>query len=457
MPLSFSLPAEEDVLRRLSLDNPWWEDRNVPGIADMPERSFFPRLWGAMSAQSDKPVVLAGPRGVGKTVMVMQAIAKLLHDGVGPRHLCYVSFDRPLLAGLDLVHLPELLRGSFGVDGPLYLFLDEIAYLPGWEDQLSAMLDADPMLHVVALSPLAPAENASARLDVLFLPPFTFAEYLQQLGIDPKSALPETPEGNRFRQDLPEGLETLNRLFLDYVQGGGFYEEGGESGAIEHSLHSDLPGLHGIASVSDLHRLFLILAYNTGSEFSIETLATELGLAKNTLRRYLEYLESTWLVRRLHRVDQDAKPFQRAVAFKVHLTHPALRAGLIGRSNPGEAVMTRLAETALHTQFLASAGIDNLYYARWNSREVPFVYLDRKTGFPLFAYYCAWSDAPIRKPKAAKALINFKSSHMLPLGAWVITQSQWHSAKLNGESIRFEPASVLALRIGLEFSQPGSR
>lgn len=457
MPLSFTLPDEEDLLRRLSLDNPWWEGKTVPGGRDMPERSFFRRFRDAVTGQSHKPVVLAGPRGVGKTVMAMQAIDRLLNDGVDRRHLCYVPFDRPLLAGLDLVRLPELLRRARRLDAQtrLYLFLDEIAYLPAWEDQLFALLDADPMLRVAALSPLAPAENARARLTVLFLPPFTFAEYLQQLGLDPKSALPETPQGNRFRHDQPEGLEALNRLFLDYVHGGGFHEEGGESRAIEQSLHSDLPGLHGIASVSDLHRLFLILAYNTGSEFSIEILAKELGLAKNTLRRYLDYLESAWLVRRLHRVGQDAKPFQRAVAFKVHLTHPALRAGLIGRSRPGAAVMTRLAETALHTQFLASAGIDNLYYARWNSHEVPFVYLDRKTGFPLFAYYCAWSEAPIRKPKAARALINFKSSHMLPLGAWVITHSQWHGAKLAGESIRFEPACVLALRIGLEFGQPG--
>ena len=457
MPPNFSLPTEEDVLRRLSLDNPWWEGRTVPGTGNRPERSFFPRLRQAMSGQNDKPVVLAGPRGVGKTVMVMQAIEKLLNDGVARQHLCYVPFDRPLLAGLDLVRLPELLRRACGVDTQtrLYLFLDEIAYLPGWEDQLSALTEADPMLCVVALSPLAPAENTRARLHVLFLPPFTFAEYLRQLGLDPTSALPDAPQGNRFRYDQPEGLEALNRLFLDYVHGGGFHEESGESRAIEHALHSDLPGLYGIAAVSDLHRLFLILAYNTGCEFSIETLATELGLAKNTLRRYLDYLESAWLVRRLHRVDQDAKPFQRAVAFKVHLTHPALRAGLIGRGNPDEAVMTRLAETALHTQFLASAGIDNLYYARWHTRDVPFVYLDRKTGFPLFAYYCAWSDAPIRKPKTARALISFKSSHMLPLGAWVITQSQWHGAKLGGESIRFEPACVLALRIGLEFGQPG--
>ena len=455
MPLRFSLPTEEDLLRRLSLDNPWWEGKTMPGIQNLPERSFFPRLRDAMNAQNNKPVVLAGPRGVGKTVMVAQAIEKLLNDGVDRRHVCYVPFDRLLLAGLDLLRLPQLLRRTSGPEAPLYLFLDEIAYLAEWEDQLSAMAEADPMLRFVALSPLAPAENSRARLHVLFLPPFTFAEYLQQRGLDPKSVLPETPQGNRFRQDQPESVGELNRLFLDYVHGGGFHEKGGEARAIEQSLHSDLPGLYGIASVSDLHQLFLILAYNTGSEFSIETLAKELGLAKNTLRRYLDYLESAWLVRRLHRVDQDAKPFQRAVAFKVHLTHPALRAGLIGRSNPREAVMTRLAETALHTQFLASAGIDNLYYARWNTHEVPFVYLDRKTGFPLFAYYCAWHDAPIRKPKAAKALINFKSSHMLPLGAWVITQSQWHSAKLGGESIRFEPACVLALRIGLEFSQPG--
>ncbi|HBV00328.1 MAG TPA: AAA family ATPase, partial [Thalassospira lucentensis] len=66
---------------------------------------------------------------------------------------------------------------------------------------------------------------------------------------------------------------------------------------------------------------------------------------------------------------------------------------------------------------------------------------------------CLWRDEAIRKPKEIRALVNFRGSHALPLGAFVLTKAQWHGGKIGGVPMRFEPASVLALRIGLEFSQ----
>jgi predicted AAA+ superfamily ATPase len=450
-------PGEPDFLRRLMLDNPWWDGLTDEVIHSLPIRAFFKRFWTAIERNDgSKAVVLTGPRGVGKTVMLRQAISQLLDGDTPRRHVCYVTLEHPLFLELDLARLPGLLRATRGIsaDHPLWLFIDEVSYQREWEDAIAKLLAVDPMVRVVVVSALAPDAEKRGHLNTLFLPPFSFAEYLGQRGITPADVLPATPNATRFTADIPEGLIELNGLFEDYINEGGFHDPEGEAGAIHRSLHSDLPALHGISSPSDLHRLFVLLAYNTGSEFSIETLARELDLAKNTLRRYLDYLESAWLVRRLERIDQDAKQFQRAVAFKVHLIHPGLRSGLIGGRAEGSDTVSRLVETAIQTQFLASsAGMESLFYARWGHYEVPFVFLDRRSGTPLFAYHCLWRDDAIRKPKEVRALVNFKAGHALPLGAFVLTKAQWHSGKLGGEPMRFEPASVLALRIGLEFAQ----
>ncbi|MDP2698964.1 ATP-binding protein [Thalassospira sp.] len=450
-------PGEPDFLRRLVLDNPWWDGITDDKVHHLSPRAFFKRFWTAVEKNDgSKAVILTGPRGVGKTVMLRQAISQLLDGDTPRRHVCYVSLEHPLFMELDLVRLPKMLRATRGIsaDHPLWLFIDEVSYQRDWESSLSRLLTVDPMLRVVAVSALAPTAAAKSHLTTLFLPPFSFAEYLEQRGINPRDVLPAAPNASRYTADIPDGLTELNHLFEDYIYEGGFHDRDGEAGAIHRSLHSDLPGLHGISSPSDLHRLFVLLAYNTGSEFSIETLARELDIAKNTLRRYLDYLESAWLVRRLERVDQDARLFQRAVAFKVHLIHPGLRSGLTGGRAEDSATMTRLVETAIQTQFLASnAGMESLFYARWGHYEVPFVFLDRRNGTPLFAYHCLWRDEGIRKPREVRALVNFKTAHALPLGAFVLTKAQWHGGKLGGEAMRFEPASVLALRIGLEFSQ----
>lgn len=450
-------PGEQDFLHRLMLDNPWWDGITDDLVHDLPQRAFFKRFWAAIEKNDGtKAVVLTGPRGVGKTVMLRQAVAELLNADTPRRHVCYISLEHPLFLEIDLPRLPKILRSMRGIsaDHPLWLFIDEVSYQRDWEDRVAKLLVADPMLRVVAVSALAPNPNALGHIQSLFLPPFSFAEYLEKRGIAPSDVLPQTPNIGRYTADIPDGLIELNDLFEAYINEGGFHDRDGEAGAIHRSLHSDLPGLHGISNPSDLHRLFVLLAYNTGAEFSIETLARELDIAKNTLRRYLEYLESAWLVRRLERVDQDAKPFQRAVAFKVHLIHPGLRAGLIGAKAADSATITRLAETAIQTQFLTSSvGLESLYYARWGHYEVPFVFLDRRSGAPLFAYHCLWRDEGIRKPKEIRALVNFRTSHALPLGAFVLTKAQWHGGKIGGVPMRFEPASVLALRIGLEFSQ----
>ncbi|OGA44455.1 MAG: hypothetical protein A3G24_23120 [Betaproteobacteria bacterium RIFCSPLOWO2_12_FULL_62_13] len=53
----------------------------------------------------------------------------------------------------------------------------------------------------------------------------------------------------------------------------------------------DLPSLYGISDIQELSSLFNTLAYNTGRELGLEDLSRTSHVAKNTLIRYLEYLD----------------------------------------------------------------------------------------------------------------------------------------------------------------------
>ena len=95
-----------------------------------------------------------------------------------------------------------------------------------------------------------------------------------------------------------------------------------KSDIIDKVLLPDLPSLYGISDIQELNRLFTTLAYNTGMELSLENLSSGSGVAKNTIKRYLEYLEAAFLIRCVNRIDLNAKHFKRVTSFKVYLTIP---------------------------------------------------------------------------------------------------------------------------------------
>ena len=53
---------------------------------------------------------------------------------------------------------------------------------------------------------------------------------------------------------------------------------------VDKVLLRDLPSLYGIKDVQELNRFFSYIAYNTGNEFSYETMSQESGIQKETLK-----------------------------------------------------------------------------------------------------------------------------------------------------------------------------
>lgn len=105
----------------------------------------------------------------------------------------------------------------------------------------------------------------------------------------------------------------------------------GSSYSVEKVLLRDLPSLYGISDIQELNKLFLHIAFRSGNEFSYETLSSEAGIKKDTIRKYLEYLEyleAAFLIKVVNRIDQNAKKMQRVTSMKIYLTNPTLRCAL---------------------------------------------------------------------------------------------------------------------------------
>ncbi|HET8947797.1 MAG TPA: ATP-binding protein, partial [Candidatus Polarisedimenticolia bacterium] len=458
------IPAEE-VVARIQAENPWWQS---PHEVAKPFSTWRPRayldlflkLLNEKSVQ--RAIVLLGPRRVGKTVLIAHAIQQLLKSGVEPRAICYLAVDHPIYTGLGLEELiSSALKASALEPRPdtLYFFFDEIQYLREWEQHLKSVVDAHPTYRVIASGSAAAAlrlkslESGAGRFTDFLLPPLTFYEYLDLLELHDLMQVDETSGKTLYNA---RDLSKLNEEFIKYLNIGG-YPEALFSPAIQADparfikadivdkvLLRDLPSLYGIQDIQELNYLFTTLAFNTAGEVSLEELSKGSGVAKNTLRRYIEYLEAAFLIKVVHRIDQNSRRFQRATSFKVYLTNPSIRAALFTPAKADDDVMGHLAETGVFSQWFHQSM--NLHYARWRDGEVDIVALNEKQK-PLWAVEVKWSDRFYDRREELAPLVHFCRTNSLSK-ALITTKTKKGECEIQGIQLRFQPASEYAFVLG---------
>lgn len=458
--------AKKDIVARLKFDNPWWESGASGKIAyeNTPRRKYFDAFHRTITDTAlHRATVLMGPRRVGKTVMVYHAVRALLDVGVKANVILYVSLETPIYTGLSLEGILGYFQELFAHkrDATLYVFFDEIQYLKNWEVHLKSLVDSYPDYRFVATGSAAAAlrlksnESGAGRFSDYILPPLTFAEYLMFIG---KEA--ELIESNGHRYTTKD-IDKLNQEFVNYLNYGGYPEvvfsetirsDPGQyikSDIIDKVLLRDLPSLYGINDIQELNRLFTTLAYNTGNEVSLEGLSQSSGVAKNTIKRYLEYLEAAFLIKRVERIDQNAKRFKRAMCFKVYLTNPSMRAALFGQLDAESEAMGALTETAIYSQWQHSKQIE-LYYARWNTGEIDIVNLNGATQAPLWAVEVKWSDRSYKARGELDNCVDFIGRHPHILSPTLVTSRTIldNNVVYKGVDFIFCPASLYAYMLG---------
>jgi hypothetical protein len=460
--------TEREIINRLAFDNPWWAEKAVPKrFRDWPRRAYLGGLY-AMVAESKvrRAVVLLGPRRVGKTVMLQQSVQRLIDDGTDPKAVLYVSVDTPVYSGLPLEFLLRLfmeMHKHHRADR-LFVIYDEIQYYKNWEIHLKSLVDSYPEIRFVASGSAAAAlrmksiESGAGRFTDFLLPPLTFAEFRH---FAKRGAL------ERFTDDSPDAVAALNRDFLDYLNFGGFPEAVMDesirrsmdryiaSDIVDKVLLRDLPSLYGVSDTTELNRLFTILAYNTGNEVNLEGLSQASGVAKNTLRKYIEYLEAAFLIHRLYRIDENAQRFKRATHFKVFLTNPCIRAALFGAIGPDDEAMGRMCETGFVSQVAHTKIAKRLFYARWPSGEVDFVVLDPASQRPSSAIEAKWSDRAADNPdKELSGFVDFCDRNKLNSG-WVLSRTRSRTVKVNNLKLIVRPVAMVCQNIDYEYiAQP---
>ncbi|MFZ4559582.1 MAG: ATP-binding protein [Saprospiraceae bacterium] len=470
--------AISQVLDRIRFENPWWIQGEIDHyFRDMPRRGYFQRFEEMASDTSlSRAVVLMGPRRVGKTVMLYHLVQSLIQQRINPRRILFITVDNPIYNHKGLEELFANGREAAGAQQEhrdWYVIFDEIQYLKDWDVHLKSLVDSYRGNKFIVSGSAAAAlqykskESGAGRFTDFMLPPLTFYEFvtMQNLSHLVRQVSFRVSMGDMDMEfhEAPD-LRVFNKLFVDYINYGGYpeaiFSERVRSNperfirqdVVDKVLLRDLPSLYGINDVQELNSLFTTIAYNSANEFSLETLSKQSGSPKNTIKKYLEYLEAAFLIKIVRRIDQSGKRFQRDNFFKIYLTNPALRAALFSPLQATDEAMGPMTETAIFAQWTHQTRFTP-WYARWNTGEVDLVGLDPKSLRPSWALEIKWSDRYLTQVHELKSLLKFCTENGLK-EALVTSITGLEEIKHGDIGLHFIPASVYAYAVGANTLTP---
>lgn len=461
---------EEQIIKRLVSDNPWWVSDTIPEYySKMPHRAYLTDFYSEVSdIDMRRAVILMGPRRVGKTVMIFHTIEQLLKSGVAGKKIIYISIDTPIYNNLSLENLflyaRMALKTAEETDG-FYVFFDEIQYLKDWEVHLKSLVDTYKNDKFVGSGSAAAAlkmksnESGAGRFTDFMLPPLTFKEYIcfnkqEKLIVRSKACIAPIDTID---------IDALNNLFINYINYGGYPEvvfsekirqnpgQYIKNDIIDKVLLRDLPSLYGISDIQELNRLFVHIAFRSGNEFSYENLSSESGIRKDTIRKYLEYLEAAFLIKVVNKIDQNAKHLKKVMSFKIYLTNPSLRCALFSPVNENDDMLGSMVETAILSQWI-QGGKSDFFYANWTKGrekgEVDLVWVSSATQKAYSAAEIKWTDRFVKNPTELKSLISFVNANKGLRKIIVTTKTETGIYHLDGgENILFVPSAIYSLWI----------
>lgn len=450
-----------EIIQRIRVENPWWKGKAhfPPLYSDVDPRPyielFFPHL---KNRDLRRAIVLMGPRRVGKTYLIHHSIHRLIKQNHALKRILYVSIDNPIYNGLSLEQILYRYQEATGVDitsEECTVFFDEIQYLKDWERHLKSLVDTYPKLKLCVSGSAAAAlklkstESGAGRFTDFSLPPLLFYEYLK------------IKHGN-VDEGMP--IEELNEEFIDYVNFGGYPEvihnvtirdnpgQYIKQDIIDKVLLRDLPSLYGISDIQELNNLFTVLAYNTGQEVSYENLSKRSGIAKNTLKKYIEYLEAAFLVKRVRRVDQNGRRMKRDTAFKVYLNNPSMYAALFSPVHEDNPEWGHLVETAFFGELFhleIDPQLSNSYYAKWvkgtKTYEIDCIMVNKES--PSMAFEVKWSNKIVDDYRYRERFIGYCKDANIQTG-FITTKSKFDEFATDQINIKYIPISVFCERSG---------
>jgi len=277
---------------------------------------------------------IIGPRGVGKSTMMLQHIIEHRAEG----HCLYVSADYAFFSSHNLTDLAD----EFVKDGGTHLYIDEVHKYAGWSKELKQIYDVHPGLKVTftgssVLDITKGEADLSRRAVIEDMQGLSFREYLELVH---NIFVPtyELEDILKHRVNIPELLHPLP-YFRDYLKQGyyPFAQEGRFATrmlqVVNQTVEVDIPQFADMKATTarKLKQMLAIISGIAPVKPNADSLARELGVSKNNVPDYLLYLEKAGMLGQLR--DDTSGLISLGKVEKIYVDNPNLM-NVLSNGNP---------------------------------------------------------------------------------------------------------------------------
>lgn len=273
---------------------------------------------------------LVGPRGVGKTTLLLQFIKENL---ASEKRVFYFSADSLYFREITLL---EFINQLYKLEGHRFFFIDEVHKYKNWNQELKNLYDSFPDIKIVysgssMLDIIKGSYDLSRRTTIYHLPGMSFREYLHFLDrIDeqPISFSDLILEPQKYKR-----LGLLDKIlgkFQSYLATGyypfsfedphSFYER--VMRMIEKIIFEDIANFHDLKT-PHLHLFKRMLSYLVSippGEVNINSIAKHIGIAHQTTFHYLTILEQVGLLRMIYPLEGGSQQLKTPHKIFLHNT-----------------------------------------------------------------------------------------------------------------------------------------
>lgn len=301
---------EEITIRYMRQLNAWWI--GTVSVTAYKEREIYQDISKYMKQK--QIVAVTGLRRVGKTTILLKIINEYLRSHFSKENILYFSFDEYSSVRIqDIIDIYErMLEKKIGSEKYLFVF-DEIQKVSNWAEQLKRIYDAHPNIKFLISGSESlfirrkSRESLAGRIFEFRVNPLSFKEYLSfkekkfnNLRLHTEDILKEF-ESFLLCNGFPEIIDAEKEVAMKYIQ----------ESIIDRVVFRDLVDVFKVKNTALIKSIFDVIYNNPGQIIEIQALAKEMGITRQVLSEYLEYLEEAYLIKKLYNYSKSARKTQR--------------------------------------------------------------------------------------------------------------------------------------------------